>query len=98
MREEFGGMLLWMSRGVERRFDERVCWCCWRGEDPVHLAGDGSFQAADDFFLGESFRGAALDVGAGWRVVSHPGQSDGVQGVVGCPVTATVEPVTVALA
>ena len=46
-------------------------------------------------FFGQSFGGAAFDVGAGALVVAHADQHDGVQGVVGCAVAAAVEAVAV---
>jgi len=49
-------MLLWMSSG---RF--KVFGC----DELVELAGDETFEAADDFFFGEAVFGASLHVVAG---------------------------------
>src|SRR3984957_3314586 len=59
----------------------------------VDLSGDVALLAADDLFLGQSFFGAPGDVGAGGRVVAHPGDDDPPQGVVGLAVAAGVEAV-----
>src|ERR1700683_3993594 len=59
----------------------------------VDLAGDVPLQAADDFFLGESFLAAAVGVGAGGRVRVHPDDHDPPQRAVGPAVAAAVEPV-----
>src|SRR3989454_10969461 len=61
----------------------------------VDFADDVAFEASHDLFLSESLLGASLHVGAGAGVVAHAAQHDGVQGVVGCPVAAAVEPVSV---
>src|ERR1700691_2518336 len=63
------------------------------GQELVDLAGDISFEAADDLFLGQALGGAALDVGTGGGVVAHAGDDDHVEGAVGLPVAAAVEPV-----
>ena len=60
----------------------------------VDLAGDVTLQAPDDLRLRQAFGGAPLGVGAGGRVVAHPGDHDPPQGMVGLPVAAEVEPVT----
>src|ERR1700761_3740420 len=65
-------------------------------EVAVDLAGDVSLQAADDFFLRQSLRGAPFGVGAGGRVTrpgAEPGDHDPPQRVVGLAVAAAVEPV-----
>ena len=63
----------------------------------VDLAGDVAFQAAHDFFLGQAFGGAPLDVGAGRGVGAHPGDHDPPQGVAGLPVAGGVEAVPLGL-
>src|SRR6266487_3694439 len=64
-----------------------------RAQVGVDLTGGVTLQAADDLCLGLSFFRAPLDVGAGGRVRSHPGEHDSPQGVVGLAVAAGVEPV-----
>src|SRR5262245_30568419 len=85
-------MLLCMSSS----FRKIVLWSGGRfraEQNPVELASDVPFEAADDLFLGLAVLGPAFDVVAGARVVGHPGQRDDVQGAVGLAVAAAVEPV-----
>src|ERR671919_758087 len=68
-----------------------TCWCHGSGEVPVELAGDVALDAAANLPWGLSLGGASLDVGAGAGTAADPGQRDGVDGAVQCPVTAAVE-------
>jgi hypothetical protein len=59
----------------------------------VDLAGEGSFEAADDFLFGFSLGEAAGHVLAGGLVVSEADDDDPVEGGVGLAVASSVEPV-----
>lgn len=61
----------------------------------VDLAGDESFQAADDVAFGEPFGGAAGDVVDGGLVVLHTDDDRPVDRSVGLPVASPVEAVAV---
>ena len=71
-----------------------LCGGGWAGEVGEDLAGDVTLEAADDLAFGESFSGAAFDVGAGEWVVAHADDRDDVEGAVGCSVAASAETVT----
>jgi hypothetical protein len=60
-------------------------------ECSVELAGDVALEAAADLAWGLAFGGAAVDVGAGSGAVADPGQGDGVDDAVECPVAAGSE-------
>src|ERR687886_1453828 len=57
------------------------------------LAGDEALQAADDLRLRLPLARASADVVEGRLVAAHAGDDDPVEGGVGPPVAAAVEPV-----
>lgn len=61
------------------------------GDEPVDLACDVAFEAAECFATGLAFGDAPVDVAAGAGVPAETGQHDGVEGGVGLPVSAPVE-------
>ena len=63
----------------------------------VDLAGEESFEAADDVFFCEAFGGAASDVVDGGLVESHSYDGDSVEGCVGLSVPASVEAMSAGL-
>ena len=69
-----------------------------RAESPVEVAGEVALDAAADFLVGLALGSAALDVGAGRRVVAHPVDGDDVQGAVELAVAEPVEAVPVGAA
>jgi hypothetical protein len=69
-----------------------------RVEQVVDLAGDQAFQAAGGFSPSVLFSFLFLDVGLGARVAAFPGGRDDVDGPVGLPVPAPVEPVPLGFA
>jgi len=83
-------MLLWSVKHVEQTVG-RWEWL-QRCED---LPDDVALEAADDLGLAQAVLGALDDVGVGAWVITESTQGNGVQGVVGGPVAAAVEPVTV---
>ena len=62
-------------------------------EGAVELAGDVALEDAADVAVGFAFGAAAGEVGMGAGAAAHPGERDGVQGVVEVPVAAAVEAV-----
>src|SRR6185437_4787427 len=60
-------------------------------EGAVELAGDVALEDAADVAVGFAFGAAAGEVGMGAGAAAHPGERDGVQGVVEVPVAAAVE-------
>src|SRR5690348_4966379 len=97
---------LWTRRGEldghERRpandahAGEMTLLCLSSGvgvEGAVELAGDVALEDAADVAVGFAFGAAAGEVGMGAGAAAHPGERDGVQGVVEVPVAAAVEAV-----
>ena len=64
----------------------------------VHGVGEVPFERAEGVASGASLGAAALEVGAGSRVVASLGERHHVQGVVEAAVAAPVEPVALCLA
>src|SRR6266545_1508870 len=62
------------------------------------FAGDVAFEAADGLALGLAFGEASLDIGAGVRVPTQPGQDDAVESSIRLTVAASVEPAAFGLA
>ena len=56
-------------------------------------SGEVSFGGSDGFFAGFALADAPLDVVVGFSVGAVLGEDDGVEGPVGLPVAASVEPV-----
>jgi hypothetical protein len=67
-------------------------------EQRVELAGDVALDAPLDFTAAKPFCGATGGVGAGPGIAAQADHGHGVQGAVGLPVTAPVEPVSVRFA
>ena len=65
----------------------------WVGEQVVDLAGDVAFQAADDLPAVFAFCLSFLGVGDGGLVVTHAGDGDPPQGIVGLAVAAPIKTV-----
>src|SRR4051812_35054705 len=63
------------------------------GQVGVDLACDVALEAADDLALAQAFGGPACDIVASWLVMSHPDDSDDVEGAVCRSITAAAEPV-----
>ena len=61
---------------------------------PVDLAGDVALQQPLDLLGGFSLRLPALHIGPGFRVMGHPGQSDGGERPVEAAVASAVEAMT----
>ena len=57
------------------------------------LAGDITFQTADDLGGGAAFRSTPGHINAGLFVTAHAGKHDPVEGSVGVAVTTPVEPI-----
>ncbi len=64
------------------------------GEQGEDLACDEALETADDLLLGETFGGAALDVGDGGFVPPHAHDHGPVERGVGLSVPAAVEAVS----
>src|SRR4029450_6586659 len=69
-------------------------WLRWSYE-VVDLSGDVELREADALAAGFALGGAAVKVVARPAVAAQPGQRDAVEGGVGLPVAASVEPVSV---
>ena len=88
-----------MSRRVSRaRWRARRRSAPWGGlgrvgEEPVDLACDVAFEAADDLAAGFAVGASALGVVDGALVDAQQGDGDAPQGVVGLAVVAAVEAV-----
>ena len=70
----------------------------WVDDGVICLACDEAFEAARDLGCRLALGAATRNVGLSWCVVAHAHQDDGVERVVGSPVTAAVESVTLGLA
>src|SRR4051812_49963607 len=79
------------GRCVNGRDEARLAGC--RRESSIDLAGEVALEAADDLALGQALGGAAGDVVDGRLVPAHANDDGAVEGGVGLPVTAAVEPV-----
>src|SRR3954453_9520078 len=87
------------GRCVNGRDEARLAGC--RRESSIDLAGEVALEAADDLALGQALGGAAGgggggaggDVVDGRLVPAHANDAGAVEGGVGLPVTAAVEPV-----
>lgn len=93
--EVLGGLGEGESSLVSEGSEVVDAWCgAWVDEEVPGLAGDGSFEAAQDVFLGFAgglqFRG----VGLGARVGGQTHERDLVECPVALPVTAAVEAVS----
>lgn len=69
-----------------------------RAEDTVDFAGNVALEASDDLGFGLALGESTSHVGPGRFVPAQADHGDSMQGCVGLPVAAPVEPVTVGLA
>lgn len=69
------------------------CGLAWV-EEEVDLAGEIALETADDLALGVALGGLLRYVGLGVRLLADPADDGEVEGSVGLPVAAAVEPVS----
>src|SRR3954453_4670943 len=77
-------MLLWV---VKERPHIR-----WGSQQPVDLAGQVALQAANDLRLREALGSPPRDIVLGARLPPHPADGEQIEGSIGVPIAAPVEP------